>query len=248
MRDRLEEEIADKYDFKTQIRDFEYIRNSLVGDKGNHDLARQHLSVDPAGVLEEIKGEINQLKSKEDLNRLQNQPRLSIDSWEVTESDETVPLTAAESIEKTQTQLLFSISNNNKGNAYNLQTCLYVKPVDELKSPPVEKMQEELCSAEATAKLRRNEREPEKDPMNNLESSESTDFLSNTFISMHGNKKSAFNVAVTGPYPPDTTPSAGFAVGVKLRYDDEFQEKHDKIIFVVINSVPITSLRDVFAN
>jgi hypothetical protein len=246
MRDRLEKEISDEYGFRTRIWDFEHIRNSLMGDTENHDLARHHLSVDPAGVLDEVKSQLDRLENKEDLKRLRNRPRLSIDSWEVTEFDEPVPLMAPESIEKTQTQLSFSISNVGEGNAYNLQSCLYAKPIDDLSSPPIDEVREELLSAEATSKLRRGGREPERDPKNHLESSDSANFLSNTFVHMHGRKGHAFGASATGPFPPETTPPDGFAVGVKLMYDDEFEETREKVIFAAIGGVPQKSLQDFF--
>lgn len=246
MRDRLEKEISDEYGFRTRIWDFEHIRNSLMGNTENHDLARHHLSVDPAGVLNEVKSQLDRLEEKEDLRRLQSQPRISVDSWEVTEFEELVPLMAPETIEKTQSQLSFSISNVGKGNAYNLRSCLYAKPIDDLSSPPIEEIQEELSAAESTSKLRRDGREPERDPKNHLENSESADFLSNTFVYIHGRKGNAFAADTTGPPAPGTTMPDGFAVGIKLMYDDEFDETHEKVIFAAIGGVPQESLRDFF--
>jgi len=246
MRDRLEEEVSDEYGFRTRIWDFEHIRNKLMGDTENHDLAQQHLKVDPAGVLSEVKSQLDQLEDKEELRRLQNQPRITIDSWEVTAVDELVPLMGPESIVKTQTQLSFSLSNIGNGNAYNLRSCLYVKPIDDLSSPPIEEIREEILSAESTSKLRREGREPERDPKNHLERSESADFLSNTFVHMHGRKGDAFGVSTTGPFPPGTTRPDGFAVSVKLMYEDEFEEVHQKVIFTALGGVPEESLRDFF--
>lgn len=186
------------------------------------------------------------LSNQKDLKRLQSQPRISIDSWVVTKFDELVPLVSPEPIEKTQTQLSFTVSNVGKGNAYNLRSCLYAKPIDDLSSPPIEEIREELFAAEATSKLRREGREPERDPKNHLESSESANFLSNTFVYINGRKRNAFGVDTTGPFPPGTTPPDGFAVGIKLMYEDELEEAHEKIIFTAIGGIPKESLQDFF--
>lgn len=246
MRDRLEEEVSEEYGFRTRIWDFETMRNKLMGDTENHDLAYQHLRVDPAGILTEVKSQLDRLEDNNQLEQLQNQPRINIDSWEVTTFDELVPLTAPDSIAKTQTQLSFNISNVGKGNAYNLRSCLYAKPIYDISSPPTEEIREELLSAEPTSKLRRDGREPERDAKNYLESSESAEFLSNTFVYMHGRKGHAFGVSTTGPFPPEATQPEGFAVGVKLVYDDEFDETHQKVLFSAIGGVPDDTLHDFF--
>jgi len=59
MRDRVEEEIADDYDWRVRIYDFERIRNQLIGDRENHDLAREHLSVNPGHAFDDISSQIN---------------------------------------------------------------------------------------------------------------------------------------------------------------------------------------------
>lgn len=244
MRDRLEAQITEKYGFRTHIWDFEYLRNKLMGNPENHYLAREHLDVDPAGILNEVKSKLDHLEDKEDLRRLQHRPRISIDSWEITTLEEIVPLTAPESLEKTQTQLSFSLSNAGKGNAYNLRSSLYVQPIDDLSSPSVDEIREGVMSAEPTSVLRRKGRDPERDPKNHIEGSESADFVSNTFVYMHGHKGNAFSVDVTGPFLPGTNPPEGVAVGLKLIYDDEFEETHEKVIFTAMGGVPQHSLKD----
>jgi hypothetical protein len=248
MRDRLEEEISEEYGFRTRIWDFEHLRNKLMGNPDNHDLARTHLSVDPAGMLQKVHSKLDRLESQEDLRRLQNQPRINIDSWEVTEHDELVPLMAPRSLERTQQLLHFNLSNVGEGNAYNLRFCLFVKPIDDLSSPPIDEIREEFFSAESTSKLRREGRDPERSPQNHLESSESAEFMANTFIYMNGKQGNAFSVDTTGPFAPGVTPPDGFAVGLKLIYDDNFEDTHEKPIFSAIGGVPSNSLRDFFMN
>ncbi|WP_336036669.1 hypothetical protein [Halobacterium yunchengense] len=59
MRDRVEEEIAEEYGWRVRIYDFERLRNRLMGNRENHDLAREHLSVDPGHAFDDISSQIN---------------------------------------------------------------------------------------------------------------------------------------------------------------------------------------------
>lgn len=197
--------------------------------------------------LREIQKDTSKILSNQnDLQRLQNQPRISIDSWEVTEYGEVVPLFAPRSLEKTQQLIRFNLSNVGEGNAFNLESSLFVKPIYDLSSPPIDEIQREFASAEPTSKLRREGREPERSAQNYLESSESADFVANTFVYMNGRQGDAFSVNTTGPFPPGTTPPEGFAVGLKLIYDDNFEQTHEKNIFAAIGGIPDDSLRDFF--
>lgn len=186
------------------------------------------------------------LSNQEEMKRLRNQPRISIDSWEITEHDELVPLMAPKSLEKTQQLLRFSLSNVGEGNAYNLKSSLFVKPIYDLSSPPIYEIREEFASAEPTSKLRREGREPERSAQNYLESSESDVFVANTFVYINGRQGDAFSVNTTGPFAPGTTPPDGFAVGLKLIYDDNFEQTHEKNIFAAIGGIPDDSLQDFF--
>lgn len=206
MRDRLEEEVEEEYGFRTRIRDFEYLRNELMGNPDNHDLAREHLSVYPAGLMEDIKTKLEELDTAEDLEKRQNRPRITVDKWGVTSNDELVPLTAPEGLEKTQNRLSFSLTNFGNGDAYELRTCLYVKWIDDLSAPPIQEIETELKSAEPTSVLRREGRGPEDDPQNYLEVNSSTNFNANTFIRVGEKKSGAFGAAATGPFAPGTTP------------------------------------------
>jgi hypothetical protein len=60
-RDRLETDIATEYGWQVRVLDFERLRNRLVGDPENHDLAREHLNVDPGTVLESVGAEVAEL-------------------------------------------------------------------------------------------------------------------------------------------------------------------------------------------
>lgn len=61
LRDRLEEEITEQYGFRARIRDFEFLRNALMGNPENHDLAREHLSVDPSALFDDAKEEAERI-------------------------------------------------------------------------------------------------------------------------------------------------------------------------------------------
>jgi len=58
-RDRIEEEITNKHGMRTRIYDFETIRNALLGNKENHTLIREHLSVDPGSHFVDIGSEVD---------------------------------------------------------------------------------------------------------------------------------------------------------------------------------------------
>lgn len=52
-RDRVEEEIQDEHDFRVRVIDFSELRNALSGNRENHHLAREHLSVDISSAFED---------------------------------------------------------------------------------------------------------------------------------------------------------------------------------------------------
>lgn len=64
LRDRLEEEITEEYGFRARIRDFEFLRNALMGNHENHDLAREHLSVDPSALFENARETAEEIHEK----------------------------------------------------------------------------------------------------------------------------------------------------------------------------------------
>lgn len=51
-RDRVEREITDEYGFNSIILDFSRIRGLIMGNPDNHDLAREHLDVDPSRAFD----------------------------------------------------------------------------------------------------------------------------------------------------------------------------------------------------
>lgn len=53
-RDRVEEELREKYDWRVEILDFERLRNKLMGDSSNHDIAEHHLNVDPGRAYRDV--------------------------------------------------------------------------------------------------------------------------------------------------------------------------------------------------
>ena len=61
MRDRVEEELASEWNMQTKVWDYERIRNELVGDSENHDLIREHLSVDPNRPFVDVEAEVDNL-------------------------------------------------------------------------------------------------------------------------------------------------------------------------------------------
>ncbi|WP_143420902.1 hypothetical protein [Halorubrum halodurans] len=61
MRDRVEEELASEWNIQTKVWDYERIRNELVGDSENHDLIREHLSVDPNRPFVDVETEVDSL-------------------------------------------------------------------------------------------------------------------------------------------------------------------------------------------
>jgi hypothetical protein len=60
-RDRVEEELATEWGMQTTIWDYERIRNELVGNQDNHDLVREHLSVDPNRPFVDVEEQVNRL-------------------------------------------------------------------------------------------------------------------------------------------------------------------------------------------
>jgi len=59
-RDRLEDELADTYDWRVHIKDFARLRKDLM-DIDNHDLAREHLNIDPLNAFSDPEQDINEL-------------------------------------------------------------------------------------------------------------------------------------------------------------------------------------------
>jgi len=60
-RDRVERELASEWGMQATIWDYERIRNELVGDPENHDLVREHLSVDPARPFVDVEDQVDSL-------------------------------------------------------------------------------------------------------------------------------------------------------------------------------------------
>jgi len=60
-RDRVEEELHEEWGIPTTVWDFSKIRNSLVGDRENNDLIREHLRVDPNRPFVDIESEVDDL-------------------------------------------------------------------------------------------------------------------------------------------------------------------------------------------
>lgn len=63
-RDRVEREITSEWGMQTIIWDFERIRNELVGNSENHDLIREHLSVNPNRPWVDVEKEVDELYGK----------------------------------------------------------------------------------------------------------------------------------------------------------------------------------------
>lgn len=70
VRDRLETELTDSYGWRVHIKDFARLRKDLM-DVSNHDLAREHLHVDPRSALEDPEAEVEELVDKQ-IDRLQD--------------------------------------------------------------------------------------------------------------------------------------------------------------------------------
>ncbi|GAA0670453.1 hypothetical protein ACFQDG_08730 [Natronoarchaeum mannanilyticum] len=79
-RDRVEEELREEYGWKATILDFERLRNRLVGNPRNHDLAKEHLDTDPGrahvdiseSVLQDLREQYEAIQDAEEreANRL----------------------------------------------------------------------------------------------------------------------------------------------------------------------------------
>lgn len=54
-RDRVEREIEEEYGWRVEIWDFERIRNKILGNRDNHDLAENHLRVGPQLTMETLR-------------------------------------------------------------------------------------------------------------------------------------------------------------------------------------------------
>jgi len=52
-RDRVEDDLCAEYGWRTTVIDLERLRNRLRGDDDNHDLIRDHLSIDPAHAFQD---------------------------------------------------------------------------------------------------------------------------------------------------------------------------------------------------
>lgn len=71
-RDRIEEELYEESGVRTTIWDFSQIRNSLVGDRENNALIREHLRIDPNRPFVDIETEVDELHENL-LNRVKHQ-------------------------------------------------------------------------------------------------------------------------------------------------------------------------------
>lgn len=60
-RDRIEEELYEESGVQTTILDFSQIRNSLVGDRENNDLIREHLRINPNRPFVDLEMEVDEL-------------------------------------------------------------------------------------------------------------------------------------------------------------------------------------------
>lgn len=75
-RDRVEEELREEYGWRAKIFDFERLRNKLVGDVRNHDIAEHHLNVDPGrayqntpeNVLEDLREKYSDTDDADSIN------------------------------------------------------------------------------------------------------------------------------------------------------------------------------------
>lgn len=63
-RDRVEEEIQVEHGFRVRIIDFAELRNALSGNRENHHLAREHLSVDISSAFEDPASATDELYEK----------------------------------------------------------------------------------------------------------------------------------------------------------------------------------------
>lgn len=69
-RDRVEREITEEHGFDSTILDFSRIRGRLMGNPENHDLAREHLDVDPSHAFDSASDDADDLY-EERLEQLQ---------------------------------------------------------------------------------------------------------------------------------------------------------------------------------
>lgn len=60
-RDRVEQELEEEYGWRVRVWDFERLRNRLMGDNENHDLAIEHLSVTPGKAFEDVSEKVDGL-------------------------------------------------------------------------------------------------------------------------------------------------------------------------------------------
>ncbi|EMA31894.1 hypothetical protein C446_15081 [Halobiforma nitratireducens JCM 10879] len=68
-RDRLEDDLASEYEWRVHIKDFARLRKDLM-DVENHDLAQEHLNVDPSNALDNPENDIEELYQAQ-ISRLQ---------------------------------------------------------------------------------------------------------------------------------------------------------------------------------
>lgn len=76
-RDRVEEELRDEYGWRVDIYDFERLRNRLVGNNRNHDLAKEHLNTDPGRahmdtsefVLDNLRQQYDEIQNESDIQQ-----------------------------------------------------------------------------------------------------------------------------------------------------------------------------------
>lgn len=64
MRDRVDAEIEQEHGYRTRIIDFAELRNALLGNRDNHYLAREHLSVDPSTAFENPEGQADDFQQE----------------------------------------------------------------------------------------------------------------------------------------------------------------------------------------
>lgn len=68
-RDRLEDDLASEYGWRVHIKDFARLRKDLM-DVDNHDIAQEHLNIDPSNALDDPENDIEELY-QDQISRLQ---------------------------------------------------------------------------------------------------------------------------------------------------------------------------------